>query len=225
MRRVTWTHSPESCMPSELLPRKFVYRTYSLVQTTTSLCRTVVSASANAVAAVRVDATRPRGLEFWNSALASGSGHRRCLMGSTTATVKQGGHRFPSAELSDHELWLLLPSEGLTVGVIISFIGVAFLGLVPTMSFTSSVRADPSRTALTYVDFIDCFGCPPVATVLISAGASIVPNQRGFITFGSTGSFEGTPATTASSMSRMPFDSPRFCARLPVRPAQICRRE
>ncbi len=108
----------------------------------------------------------------WSFGVCNDTGFLTCtgaVDGSTTAVVKNGGPPdFNQIGVFD---------EGFTVGVVICFTGCAVLA--PGSGYEINV-ADYTcnQEGNTTVAFCDTLGAPPVATVVVVDGASIVPAQN-----------------------------------------------
>ena len=108
----------------------------------------------------------------WSFGVCNDTGFLTCTGaadGSTTAVVKNGGPPdFNQIGVFD---------EGFTVGVVICFTGCAVLA--PGSGYEINV-ADYTcnQEGSTTVAFCDTLGSPPVATVVVVDGASIVPAQN-----------------------------------------------
>ena len=89
--------------------------------------------------------------------------------GATTATVNGGG----AAQFYEVSVF----AEGFTVGVVISFTGQN--PLQPGTGYELDVATyDATAEGSTTVSFCDTLGSPPVATVIVVDGQSLVPTQN-----------------------------------------------
>ncbi|MFN0060278.1 MAG: IPT/TIG domain-containing protein [Planctomycetota bacterium] len=100
--------------------------------------------------------------------------------GATTATVNNGGP--PDFNQTNIDPF---PGPGVTMGVVISFIGLATLPAgsgydILDMEYeVIGMVPEGSSSIITQLSFCDTLGSPPVATVLVVGGASVVPPQVG----------------------------------------------
>ncbi|MFN0059430.1 MAG: hypothetical protein ACKVX7_13320 [Planctomycetota bacterium] len=88
--------------------------------------------------------------------------------GTTTATVKAGA-------APDFNQKNIIGTSGWTVGVVISFIGAATLPTGAGYLMNTANYDVVGAMGVTALDFCDTLGVPPVATVIVVAGGSIVP--------------------------------------------------
>lgn len=92
--------------------------------------------------------------------------------GAATATVKNGG-------APDFDQITIVPGGGFTVGVVICFIGCSPLPPGNDRELNVVTYAAGGAAGIGGVDFCDTLGTPPVATVVVVAGQSVVPIQDG----------------------------------------------